>query len=122
MIKLTIPGTLPGLNEYTKANRTNPHIGNSMKKQAQEQIMWSIKGQIRELMPPIKISYLWIEKGKRRDLDNIAFAQKFVQDALVALKALPNDGWGDIGGFTHDFAVDKDKPRVEITIYEKGEW
>lgn len=122
MIKLTIPGTLPGLNEYTNANRTDPRAGNRMKKKAQEMISWNIISQIKELKPPIKISYLWIEQAKRRDLDNICFAQKFVQDALVSLKALPNDGWGYIGGFTHDFAVDRKNPRVEITIYEKGEW
>ena len=122
MIKLIVLGTLPGLNEYTDANRTDPRAGNRMKKKAQEQIEWSIASKIRQLTPPIKISYLWVEQTKRRDLDNISFAQKFVQDALVNLKALPNDGWNEIQGFTHNFTVDKTNPRVEITIYEKGEW
>jgi Holliday junction resolvase RusA-like endonuclease len=123
MIKLTIPGTLPGLNEYTRANRSDPRAGNKMKQKEQEMIEWNIISQLKgKLKPPIKISYLWIEQAKRRDLDNIAFAQKFVQDALVKLGSIPDDGWGYIQGFTHDFAVDRKNPRVEITIYEKGEW
>ena len=53
---------------------------------------------------------------RRRDLDNVAFAKKFIQDSLVHAGVLVNDGWNQIEGFTDDFAVDPKNPRVEVTI------
>ena len=50
--------------------------------------------------------YLWVEKNKRRDKDNIAFAKKFIQDALVKEKVLENDGWAQIESWTDAFTVD----------------
>ena len=44
---LTIPGRLPGLNEYTNTCRTNPQKGNRMKQEAQTTIMWQIMAQMR---------------------------------------------------------------------------
>lgn len=70
------------------------------------------------LSKPVKIKYLWIEKDRRRDKDNIAFAKKFIQDALVKEKVLENDGWAQIESWTDDFAIDSQKPRVEIEIQE----
>ena len=68
------------------------------------------------------IHYLWIEPSRRRDKDNVAFAKKFIQDALVEGGVLRNDGWAEIEHFTDDFAVDPKNPRVEVTIeeYEGG--
>lgn len=61
--------------------------------------------------------YRWIERDRRRDKDNIAaFGRKVIQDALVRMKALRNDGWNNIEGFSDEFAVDKKKPRIEVTI------
>lgn len=70
---------------------------------------------------PVKISYVWYEPNKKRDKDNIAFAKKFIQDALVELGVLKNDGWANIVGFTDEFKISKDNPRVEVTIKELGE-
>ena len=50
--------------------------------------------------------------------DNIAFAKKFIQDALVETGVLRNDGWSEIEGFTDNFALDPKNPRVEVTIEE----
>ena len=36
MRTFTVPGTLPGLNEYVGANHTNPHDGAKMKRDAEE--------------------------------------------------------------------------------------
>ena len=85
--KLTIPGLLPGLNEYIDAERSHKgkYKAASMKRQAQNVIGYMIRTQLRgvRFTRPVVIRYLWIEPSRRRDKDNIAFAKKFIQDALV---------------------------------------
>jgi Holliday junction resolvase RusA-like endonuclease len=93
-----------------------------MKETAQQAIALCAYRQLRgvKIANPVRLLYHWFEPNKKRDKDNIAAAQKFVQDALVACGVLANDGWANITGFTHDFAVDAKKPRVEIEIIEEG--
>jgi Holliday junction resolvase RusA-like endonuclease len=62
------------------------------------------------------MEYTWYEPNRKRDKDNIAFAKKFCQDALVKSGTLANDGWAEIDGFTDTFEVDKRRPRVEVKI------
>ena len=116
----TVPYTLIGLNEYINECRRNKYVGANLKREIEHDLFYIIKKEFRSLKiyKPVIIEYLWVEKDKRRDKDNIAFAQKFVQDALVMAGILKNDGWNEIKGFTHDFAVDKKNPRVEIRIVE----
>jgi len=118
--KLTIPGTLPGLNEYINAERTNKYRAAAMKKQAEHVIITLAKAKLRKpIKTPVKMRYTWYEKGKRRDMDNIcAFGRKVIQDGLVKAGKLPGDGWKYICGFSDDFEVDKLNPRVEIIIEE----
>ena len=60
-----------------------------------------------------------MKKNRKRDLDNIsAFAHKVIQDGLVQCGLLANDGWKNIVGYSDDFYVDKDNPRIEVTIRE----
>lgn len=120
--KLTIPGLLPGLNEYIKAERgrAGKYKAAAMKNQAEQIIGLMIKSQMRkvEINKQVRIHYHWIEKNKMRDKDNIAFAKKFIQDALIKTHVLKNDGWKEIEGFTDKFSVDKKNPRVEVEILE----
>ncbi len=116
-LKFTIPGRLPGLNEYINAERRNKHMAAKMKKQAEELIAWSLKAEKRvKFKNPVLIHYLWVEKDRRRDKDNICFAKKFIQDALVRTGVLENDGWKQIADFKDDFEVGK--PKIEVTITE----
>jgi Holliday junction resolvase RusA-like endonuclease len=116
-LKFTIPGRLPGLNDYINAERSNRYIAAKMKKQAEQIILWSLGKKIK-FSNPVFIHYLWVEKDRRRDKDNICFAKKFIQDALVKAKVLKNDGWNEIADFKDGFDVDKDNPRIEVTITE----
>ena len=118
--KLIIPGRLPTLNEYSAAERTNAKYAAKLKKDTENMIAWLAITRLPglEIKNPVHIDYLWIEKDKRRDLDNISFAQKFVQDALVKAGVLKNDGWKHVEGFSHSFAVDAKNPRVEVSIRE----
>lgn len=119
MYKLIIEGTLPGLNEYIKAERTNRHIAAKLKRDTEDGIMWCIRGQLRNarITTPVRLHYTWYEPNRKRDKDNISsFGRKAIQDALVKAGTLANDGWAEIDGFTDSFEVDKRHPRVEVKI------
>lgn len=119
-----IPGKLPGLNDYLKAERSfsrKHSCGNDMKQQYQMVISNAIRTQLRRLSikVPVTIEYRYYEPNKKRDLDNIAgVAHKFVQDALVKCHVLENDGWSNIIGFRDSFFVDRHNPRIEVTLVE----
>lgn len=122
-MRLEIPFALPGLNEYVNAERTHRQLGGQFKRRHQAAVAAALRGQLRRpLREPVYCRYLWVERDRRRDKDNISgFGRKVIQDALVQLGALKNDGWGNIAGFSDRFAVDKGRPRVEIEIEEDCE-
>lgn len=117
---LTIPSTLDGLNSYINAERTNRHKGAKMKRENEDIVLIAIRRCMRgvRIERPVFMEYLWVEKDKRRDKDNIAFAKKFVQDALVKAGVLKDDGWRYVVGFSDRFEVDKDNSRIEVLIKE----
>lgn len=121
ILKFCVPDRLPGLNEYVEACRRNPHAGGNMKKRDQSFVEWHLSQQLKRVTVkcPVRMVYRWYEKDRRRDLDNISsYGRKVIQDALVESKILPNDGWGQIKGFTDDFFVDKKYPRIEVELWE----
>lgn len=121
--KLVIFGTLPNLNDYTKANRTitnnrNFNFGAKMKRDTEEMISLYIMQQLRgvHFKNPVNLSFEWYEPNKKRDKDNVCFAKKFILDALVKNKVIDNDGWKNIIGFQDDFYVSANNPRIEVSI------
>lgn len=115
----TIDGKLMGLNEYTRQCRSNPRAGNAAKRHQEAIVYYAIRqARIQPVHGQVELRYTWYEPDQRRDLDNVAFAQKFVQDALVAAGIIAGDGQKHIAGFTHRFEVDKARPRVEVEIWE----
>jgi Holliday junction resolvase RusA-like endonuclease len=121
--KLIINGRLAGMNELIEKNRQNAYAGAKLKREAQADVIWFIRTQLKgSLREPVYMKYLWVEKDRRRDMDNVsAFGRKIIQDALVVTGRLKNDGWDNITGFCDDFSVDNKRPRIEVTIYEAGE-
>lgn len=119
-MKLTIPFTLPGLNDYISAERIHRQRAAALKRKCELAVRTAIASQIKEpLFEPVVMHYTWVEKDKRRDKDNISsFGRKVIQDALVKAGYLENDGWSNIAGFSDGFEVDKENPRVEIEIIE----
>lgn len=112
-----IEGRLMGLNEYVNECRSTAYSGNSAKRQQEAIVGWSVKGA--RLQPHdglVRLSFLWVEPNKRRDKDNVAFAKKFILDALVRQGVLGKDGWSHVDGFDDDFDVDRQRPRIEVTI------
>lgn len=116
-VRLIYEGTLPGLNEYTNSCRSGYRQGARLKRQTEEDLIWIFKSQFKgQLNGLYDVDFVWFEKDKRRDHDNIASARKFIFDALVKSGILPDDGWKNVGNFTDTFLVDKERPRVEIYL------
>ncbi|MEN6587639.1 MAG: hypothetical protein ABFE02_16490 [Sulfuricella sp.] len=120
---LTIPGRLPDMNDYSDAERAHWRKAAQMKRETQDFVGWAIKRQLPGLRieRPVAITFAWYEPNRRRDKDNIAFAKKFIQDALVEAGVLANDGWRNIVRTSDSVAVDASNPRVEVWIEEVGE-
>ena len=74
---ITIPFRLPSLNQYINECRKNKYAGANMKKNVEKDIGWYIN-LLPEYKNPIKIHFIWVEENKRRDLDNVCFAKKFI--------------------------------------------
>ena len=108
---------LMGLNEYTKYNRTNRYLGAKTKRAEQNYIIWCIKEQLGNIKieKPVIGHFIWIEENKKRDLDNIAFAKKFILDALVEAGILKDDNRKIVTNFTDNFKYsNKSKVKVEL--------
>lgn len=74
----TVPGALPGLNDYLKAERkftrrggTAHSVGNDMKQENQMFICNAIRLQLKRLkiQQPVHISYRFYELNRRRDVN-----------------------------------------------------
>lgn len=114
---LVIHGRLAGLNEYTNANRTNIYAGAKMKSDAEKRIASAIHDcGLKPIHGKVRLQFAWYEKDRRRDLDNVCFAKKFILDSLVRNGIIAGDGWKTITGFTDEFYVDKENPRIEVQI------
>lgn len=116
-----ILGRLPSLNDYTKTNRSHWSKGAAMKKQIEADIIWQIKGAVGKghLLPvdkPAVISFEWHESDKRRDLDNIFSAKKFILDAMQRAGIIANDNRKHVRGL-HDTIVDDNEDFVCVTIH-----
>lgn len=124
MPRMTVEGRLPGLNEYLTACGRNPKAGGRMKRDAVNDLCNAIRKQVGKWRPkgPIIAHFVFYEPDKRRDKDNItSFFSKCFFDALQRCGVIKNDGWGEIENYTHDFYVDKDRPRVEIFLEDTAE-
>lgn len=121
--RFVIKGKLDGLNDYTKACRSNRMAGAQMKTKNERIITAYIWQQLRGVKFKGRVALLfhWYEPNRKRDMDNIAFAKKFILDALVENSVIQSDGWRGVAGFSDLFEIDKDNPRIEVEIIEAEE-
>lgn len=116
--RFTIYGRLDSLNDYTKSCRANRYGANAMKRKNEAKVIEGIKraGLKKAEHYPINLYIIWYEPNRRRDVDNITFATKFIQDALVKFGILEDDSQKYIVGVFHRVLVDKDNPRIEVEL------
>ena len=116
----TIPGKLPGLNEYIKACRTGAQVGAQMKKKQQKYVAGFIP-KAEPFTDPVIIKIKYCEPNKRRDPDNIsAFSRKVIFDALVDAGILKDDGQDEIERIVESWRIDKDDPCIIVEIFGKN--
>lgn len=114
-MRFTIPGRLPTLNEEIAAAKAHWSRYAAHKK-AYTALAKGYAKQLTPIKGCFTVHCYWFVKNKRSDPDNISFALKYILDGLVEAKILPNDGWHQISGICHSFAVDATHPRVEVEL------
>ena len=117
--KATIEMKLPSLNEYVNVCRTNPYKASKFKKDLERDIGYFLQ-KLPSFDKPVKIHFHWIEQNRRRDLDNVAAAKKFILDAMVKVGVLTNDNRKCVAAFTDTFSYDKEA-KVVVEIMEVDE-
>lgn len=123
----TFYGEPDSLNDYINAERTNRHIAAKMKKKETNTIAFVLHQQnAQPWTGKIDLELQAYAKDKRKDPDNIyVFFLKCFLDAMQLNTAdgvevpqlLPNDSQRHIGKITFlPVAIDKQEPRIEVTI------
>lgn len=107
---------LPSLNEYINVCRANKFQASKFKKDIENDIGIFI-ARLPKYKNPIKIHFHWIEGNKKRDLDNVAFAKKFILDAMVKFGKLKDDNRKCVTAFSDTFSYGKDT-KVVLEIEE----
>lgn len=108
---------LPSLNEYIDICRRNRYESAKFKRQIESKIGMFIL-PLKRFEKPVIVHFRWIEKDKRRDADNIAFAKKFILDAMVKKGKLKDDSRKYVTGFTDKFEQGKET-KVIIFVEEE---
>ena len=114
--RIEIPFRLPSLNNYINECRKNRYAGATMKKSVEEDIGIFIN-KLPTYTKPIQIHFHWIEENKKRDLDNVCFAKKFILDSMVKAGKLKDDNRNCVTGFTDTFEYAKES-KVILEIKE----
>lgn len=122
MNELIIEAQLPSLNEYQSACRSHWSKGAAFKKGIEELIGDFVKiallqRKLRRVEKPCEIFIEWHEKTKRRDVDNIQSAQKFILDALQHHAVIKNDSRKYVKQIHHT-VIDDERDFVIVRIEE----
>lgn len=114
----TIKGRLDSMNRTLKIPR---YRFSQARRRAQVKYhvgSWVMASRIPQFKGKVRIHVHWVEKDKRRDYDNIASSIKPILDALVIQERIVNDSQKWLEPPTHTFAIDKENPRIEVTIWD----
>lgn len=116
-VKYVIEGEFCDLNTYIDAERGHFRSAAAIKKQETDRAAWSVVGKGKVTEYPVIVTFTWYVKDHRKDADNIDFARKFILDGMVLARVLANDSRKHVAGFGPcRVLVDKDRPRVEVTV------
>jgi hypothetical protein len=115
-IVVSIPHRFTSLNEYINAERTNRYMAAKIKKSETKIAADAFRG-LQPIVEPCIVRFTWVVNNKRRDLDNIAFAKKYILDGAVDVGFIQGDNMKYIIGF-EDVVQFADDERVEVEFIE----
>lgn len=114
---MTIEGRMPSLNDYIRAERGSLYAANAMKRECTDAAAWAARvARMPRFTRPVTVRFTWVERNRRRDIDNVAFAKKFVLDGLVAAGVIGNDTPQYVAGFEDRFLYDGRNPRIIVEV------
>lgn len=108
-----VPGRFPSLNEFY---RMTPAQQGRVKCECDMRVKRAAEGAGLRPVGRCRVEFAWFEPNRRRDLDNVAFAKKFVLDGLVKAGVLRDDSPRYVLGLADEFGYDRDDPRVVVTL------
>lgn len=117
--RFTIAGRMCGLNDYVAAERTNRFKAAGIKQRETERARVACVAQGVPSFPPdrpVRVRFTWYERDRRRDVDNVAFAKKFVLDGMVLAGVIRDDSRRYVAATADDVLTDRDDPRVEVEV------
>jgi len=92
--ELVLSFGLPGLNEMIRVARGNRYASAKQKKKYTRMVERELIAQ--DCIPDkpyqmIEIEFVWTEKGRGRDPDNVRVGAKYILDAMVNQGVIPDD-------------------------------
>jgi len=129
--RFRVPFVLPSFNDLESAARKRArgyaNLYAQMKAELQPQIVNAIRrARLQPVAPGVMVSFLWIERDRRRDPLDIRPACKFIMDALCGADRpgdrqaragiLHCDGMHCVRAVLDDFGVDPLNAGVEVAV------
>jgi len=115
-------GEFTDLNTYIAAERGNRFAAAEIKRDETDRVQMGCLSEENSKQAPITkpcfVCFEWYTRNERKDADNVAFAKKFILDGLVKAGILKDDTRKFVLGFTDNFKVDSDFPRVMVSFEE----
>lgn len=110
-----IPIKFLSFNGYVDLCRKNRYQSAKYKRTVEGEIGLYIRRLPR--FGRVQIHFHWIEESKRRDLDNVCYAKKFILDSLVKHGKLKDDSPKYVRSFSDTFGYGH-KTKVVLEIME----
>jgi len=118
--RVFIEGPLPGMNyiiALAKVRRGRYSKYAQEKREWEERVIFVCKAhKLKPVQGRVYFDFIWYEKNKRRDPDNISASKKFILDALVKAGILPDDNWKYVAGFKDRFCVADNGKRAGVLV------
>lgn len=111
----------PGWNDRISATGRHYQQGGSMEREYLMVCANAIRHSLKKtkITKPIKITYIFHEADRKRDLGNIAFIDKPFEDALQRTNVLPNDNQNYVRELHFILGeMDKNNPHIEVFLEE----
>lgn len=112
-------GRLPSLNAYISELNNNRYKANHFKQSLEDGLVWAMRTSktMRPVDKPCIVKIIYHEPDRRRDVDNIYSANKFILDALRKARIIKNDSQKYVRDVKDSYIVDG-QSRVDIIIDE----